>query len=150
MVKHTQTIRRLLPRNCFESVWPFCEVGAERVKTWSSKSSKWQRIESIASCLAPKYKDTIRKLHINISVLLRIISCTTQIDVEKLHTLASETRLLIATNSKRVSINYTLHPAKIYMFKVKNRNTAWSATLFLSNWSRQIVIGLLALYMKKP
>ena len=31
MVKHAQTIRRLLPTN-FLSVSPFCVVGAERVK----------------------------------------------------------------------------------------------------------------------
>ena len=48
-----------------------------------------------------------------------------------------------------VSINYTLHPANIYMFKVNNRNTTWSCTLFLSSWLRQIIIGLLAFYMKK-
>ena len=72
-----------------------------------------ETIESIVSCGAPNYKDTIRQLHINISVLLRIISCATQIDVETLHTLATETSLLIATNSKCVSINYTLHPGNI-------------------------------------
>ena len=31
MVKHTQTIRRLLADELFENVWPFCGVGAERV-----------------------------------------------------------------------------------------------------------------------
>ena len=28
MVKHTQTIRRQKPNNCFECGWPFCGVGA--------------------------------------------------------------------------------------------------------------------------
>ena len=32
MVKHTQTIRRLTADEFFEYVWPFCGIGAERVK----------------------------------------------------------------------------------------------------------------------
>ena len=31
MVKHTQTIRRQIANELFECVWPFCEIGAERV-----------------------------------------------------------------------------------------------------------------------
>ena len=33
MVKYTQTIRRQIADKLFEGVWPFCEVGAKRVKT---------------------------------------------------------------------------------------------------------------------
>ena len=32
MVKHTQTIRRQFADEMFECVWPFCDIGAERVK----------------------------------------------------------------------------------------------------------------------
>ena len=32
MAKHTQTIRHQFPVELFECVWPFCGVGAERVK----------------------------------------------------------------------------------------------------------------------
>ena len=32
MVKHTQTIRRQIGEELFECVWPFCEIGAKRVK----------------------------------------------------------------------------------------------------------------------
>ena len=32
MVKHTQTIRRQFVNELFECVWPFYEIGAERVK----------------------------------------------------------------------------------------------------------------------
>ena len=32
MVKHTQTIRQLIADELFECVWPFCEIGAYRVK----------------------------------------------------------------------------------------------------------------------
>ena len=31
MVKYTQTIRRQIPNELFECVWPFCEIGAKRV-----------------------------------------------------------------------------------------------------------------------
>ena len=31
MVKHTQTIRRQFADDLFKCVWPFCEVGAQRV-----------------------------------------------------------------------------------------------------------------------
>ena len=32
MVKHPQTIRRQFADELFESVWPFCKIGAYRVK----------------------------------------------------------------------------------------------------------------------
>ena len=32
MAKHTQTIRRQFANELFECVWPFCGIGAERVK----------------------------------------------------------------------------------------------------------------------
>ena len=33
MVEHTQTIRRQIADELFECVWPFCEIGAKRIKT---------------------------------------------------------------------------------------------------------------------
>ena len=32
MVKHTKTIRRHIADELLECVWPFCEIGASRVK----------------------------------------------------------------------------------------------------------------------
>ena len=32
MVKYTQAIRRQIADELFECVWPFCGIGAERVK----------------------------------------------------------------------------------------------------------------------
>ena len=32
MVKHTQTIRRQFAEELFECVWPFCNIGTEKVK----------------------------------------------------------------------------------------------------------------------
>ena len=42
MVKHTQTIRRQFSEELFECVWPFCGVGAQRVKiiSWWDAVSK--------------------------------------------------------------------------------------------------------------
>ena len=31
MVKHTQTIRRQFADELFECVWPFCDIGAQRL-----------------------------------------------------------------------------------------------------------------------
>ena len=33
MVKHTQKVRRQIADELFECVWPFCEIGAEKVKS---------------------------------------------------------------------------------------------------------------------
>ena len=35
MAKHTQTIRQQIAEELFECVWPFCEIGAERVNSGS-------------------------------------------------------------------------------------------------------------------
>ena len=40
MVKHTQTIRRQFADELFECVWPFCDIGAWRIKNlllWEMK-----------------------------------------------------------------------------------------------------------------
>ena len=36
MVKHTQTVSWQFADKLFECVWPFCEIGAERVNDWLS------------------------------------------------------------------------------------------------------------------
>ena len=43
MFKHSQTIRRQFSDELFECVWPFCEIGAERVKAFIKSFTK-QRI----------------------------------------------------------------------------------------------------------
>ena len=50
MVKHTQTIRRQTADELFERVWPFCEIGAKRVKAVNyfrkrSTLDVWQDLE---------------------------------------------------------------------------------------------------------
>ena len=54
MVKHTQTIRRQIVDELFECVWPFCRIGASRVKqdvslkTTNQRSKNTLRSEFIA------------------------------------------------------------------------------------------------------
>ena len=43
MVKHTQAIRRHIVDELFEFVWPFCEIGAWRVKSWCFINSLLQK-----------------------------------------------------------------------------------------------------------
>ena len=43
MFKHSQTVRRQFSDELFECVWPFCEIGAERVKVFIKSFTK-QRI----------------------------------------------------------------------------------------------------------
>ena len=39
MAKHTQTIRRQFADKLFECVWPFYEIGAQRVNVFSDEIS---------------------------------------------------------------------------------------------------------------
>ena len=45
MVKHTQTIRRDIPDELFECVWPFCEIGDKKVKTSQHKENSCYSIQ---------------------------------------------------------------------------------------------------------
>ena len=55
MVKHTQTIRQQIADELFEYFWPFCEIGAKRLKEkikdantllWDMKNSVYHRASS--------------------------------------------------------------------------------------------------------
>ena len=63
----------------------------------------------ILSCVDDKYKETIKELHRNLTVILRVVSSSNEIDCEKLHQLTLQTSLLLAEKLPWVSINYTLH-----------------------------------------
>ena len=51
MVKHTQTIHWQFADELFECVWPFCEIGAQRVKERQKpwKTCKWVIFKNIAA-----------------------------------------------------------------------------------------------------
>ena len=53
-------------------------------------------IESLKKCLDRKFHDDILRLHLLLSSLLRVISCTQQINVELFQTFCREESLLIA------------------------------------------------------
>ena len=54
-----------------------------------------------------------------------IISCTTEIDVEKLHTCATETSLLTTANLTWVNIDYTPPSFLCHSFKLTGTNNSW-------------------------
>ena len=48
MVKHTQTIRWQIADELLECIWPFCEIGTERV---IMLSISWTSIGSLIKCV---------------------------------------------------------------------------------------------------
>ena len=50
----------------------------------------------IVACVVDKYKDTVSILHKNLSVILRVISSTEEVNFQKLEVLKNETSLLLA------------------------------------------------------
>lgn len=84
----------------------------------------------IVECVDEKYKDTIRTLHKNLSVTLRLISSTQQIDVEKFSVLCRDTSMLIAENLPWVDQNYTLHGVLSHSPELIHLNNGWSIGMF--------------------
>ena len=63
MAKHTQIIRRQIVDEFFECVWPFCEIGAYRVKLYiaydnQSYSNRYEifRKDEVLEKLSPQEK----------------------------------------------------------------------------------------------
>ena len=56
-----------------------------------------------------KHKENLMKLHHQLSIILRIVSCTRKIDVQKFAEHCEETMVNIATNFKWALLNHTLH-----------------------------------------
>ena len=63
----------------------------------------------IVDCVADKYKEIVGCLHRNLSVILRVVNSSEEVDCEKLGVVTRETSLLIAEKLPWVSVNYTLH-----------------------------------------
>ena len=93
-------------------------------QAWRFFSQKLAAI--VVSCVNQKYKDTIRKIHTNLSVILRIFSSTGQIHYEKLDELNKETSLLIAQKLPWVFINFTLHGVLHHSTELIYINNGWS------------------------
>ena len=58
-----------------------------------------------------KHKDNMLKLHKQISIILRIVSCTRKINIEKYEQHCKDTMINIATNFPWAKLNHTLHGA---------------------------------------
>lgn len=56
-----------------------------------------------------KHKDNIIALHRNISIILRVISCTRLVEISKFNTLCKNTMVIIATKFPWARLNHTLH-----------------------------------------
>ena len=66
MDKHTQTIRRQIADELFECVWPFCEIGAERVKNVNRLICAQLNINSIRN----KFDSLVDIVNNNIDILM--------------------------------------------------------------------------------
>ena len=82
--------------------------------------------DAVVSCVHPKYKENIKKLHQNLSVLLRVISSTSEVDCEELSKLTMETSLFIPTEFKWAEINFTLHGLLHHSVELIVSNSGWS------------------------
>ena len=54
-------------------------------------------MEKSVGCVGDKYKNAIRRLHLNLSIILRVISSTGQVDYEKVEILNKQISILIAS-----------------------------------------------------
>ena len=86
--------------------------------------------DEIVDCVEGKYKEVIQRLHKNISVILRLMSSTEQIDCEKYSTFCKETSLIIAVELPWVEQNYTLHGALAHSAELMYLNNGWSIGMF--------------------
>ena len=73
-----------------------------------------ETLKTVLECAADvKYHDDLALLHKNLSVILRVISCTEKIRLEEFSQLTKDTSLLIARKYPWVEINYTLQRKRI-------------------------------------
>ena len=81
---------------------------------------------AILACVADKYKDTVTLLHKNLSVILRVVSSSVEVEYESLGKLTKDTSLLIANKLPWVSVNFTLHGLLHHSAELIQLNNNWS------------------------
>ena len=64
MVKQTQTIRRQIAGELFACVWPFCEIGAQRVKTHLTESNYFLQFWCIPCTATPEIPSSNKNINI--------------------------------------------------------------------------------------
>ena len=82
--------------------------------------------DMVVACVAEKYKETVSCLHKYLSVILRVISSSGQVNCDELDTITKKANLLISENLKWVSINYTLHGLLHHSVELIQLNDNWS------------------------
>lgn len=85
-------------------------------------------VNSVFSSIAEKHKKTVIKLHLNLSYLLGIVSCTSKLDLIKLNEIITET-LLIVRELKWVRKNCTLHGLPPHLVELIVANSSWSPSI---------------------
>ena len=63
----------------------------------------------ILKCIPEKYHDTIKKLHRDLSCILRVISSTSKVNWHAFEKLTQEASILLANELSWVRVNWTLH-----------------------------------------
>ena len=66
-------------------------------------------VPSIKLCINEKYHKPVLRLHLLLGTILRVISGTSQVNIEDFDNICKEASMLIATDFKWVQINYILH-----------------------------------------
>ena len=80
----------------------------------------------VITCVDEKYKLVLNELHKKISVLLRIISSSSQVDYMKVQELATTISLLISEELPWVEINWSLHGLLHHSAELIYLNGGWS------------------------
>ena len=66
-------------------------------------------VKTVSELATEKYRSDILKLHKDISVVLRVVSCTKQIDLDKFSNVCNDISEYLTTNFKWAYLNDTLH-----------------------------------------
>ena len=109
------------------------QVGNATAKTGGSTDGntgreffKERSLPIILSCVETKHKDDVAILHKNLSCILRIISSSDHVNLEKFKTLLLDTSLHIARKFPWVEINYTLHGVLHHSYELVIQNDGYS------------------------
>ena len=83
-------------------------------------------VTSIKLCINEKYHKPVLCLHLLLSTILRVISGTSQVNIEDFDNICKEASLLIAIDFKWVQINYTLHGVLHHSVELIRLNDGYS------------------------
>ena len=84
----------------------------------------------IVQCADEKYQASLRLLHLNLSVILCLVSCTKQINGDTFGNLCKETSKIIAVHLPWVDQNFTLHGVLAHAAELIYLNNGWSIGMF--------------------